>query len=482
MTQLPTGWAPARVEDLVADGGITDGPFGSNLKTAHYRDSGPRVIRLQNVGDGVFRDERAHIEQDHYERLVKHAVLPGDVLIASLGETLPRACQAPDIGPAIVKADVIRARTASGVSSAYLMWALNSPQIRERVANQIKGVGRPRFSLGGLRVLEVPLAPTAEQERIVAAIEEAFSLLDAGEAALHNIRTRLKRMRDSVLTAAVTGQLVPQDPTDTPAESRMLEAGVRVEEPRSPLPTGWACAQLTELLSETIGGVWGAEPGADEVNVRVLRVTEMKQDGTLEPATAAQRSITSSQLRSRRLRRGDLLLEKSGGGPTRAVGRVGMVRQFDDPSVCANFMQLMRAETRVMTPEFLELLLRQFHASGGTAALQTATTNIRNLKMKDYFVQVHAVPPLEEQDRIVAEVERQFSFIEAAERAVDAGLARSKGLRRSVLKAAFEGRLVEQDPSDEPASVLLDRIAAERAAATPRTVAPGRVRGRVVAS
>ena len=65
----------------------------------------------------------------------------------------------------------------------------------------------------------------------------------------------------------------------------------------------------------------------------------------------------------------------------------------------------------------------------------------------------------------MAEVERQFSFIDAAERAVDAGLAKSRALRRSVLKAAFEGKLVPQDPTDEPASVLLERIRAERAAA-----------------
>ena len=75
----------------------------------------------------------------------------------------------------------------------------------------------------------------------------------------------------------------------------------------------------------------------------------------------------------------------------------------------------------------------------------------------------------------MAEVERQFSFIEAAERAVDAALVRSAGLRRSVLKAAFEGRLVPQDPSDEPASVLLERIAAERAAA-PKVSRRGRAK------
>lgn len=75
------------------------------------------------------------------------------------------------------------------------------------------------------------------------------------------------------------------------------------------------------------------------------------------------------------------------------------------------------------------------------------------------------VAPESEQHRIVAEVDRQMSFIEACESAVDAGLERSAALRRSVLKAAFEGRLVVRDPTDEPASVLLDRIRAERAAA-----------------
>jgi type I restriction enzyme, S subunit len=87
------------------------------------------------------------------------------------------------------------------------------------------------------------------------------------------------------------------------------------------------------------------------------------------------------------------------------------------------------------------------------------------------------LPPLLEQNRIVAEVERQFSFIEAAERAVETGLLRSAALRRSILKAAFEGRLVRQDPTDEPASVLLDRIRAERLAAASTT--PKKTRSKV---
>jgi type I restriction enzyme S subunit len=95
-------------------------------------------------------------------------------------------------------------------------------------------------------------------------------------------------------------------------------------------------------------------------------------------------------------------------------------------------------------------------------------TQLPHITLRDIRSYRIALPPVHELRRIIAEAERQFSFIEACERAVDVGLARAAALRRSVLKAAFEGRLVRQDPSDEPASVLLDRIRASRAADTPK--------------
>ena len=73
MTGLPRSWVRVTVEGLAANepASLTDGPFGSNLKTSHYTQEGPRVIRLQNIGDGVFLDERAHISEEHFNRLRK---------------------------------------------------------------------------------------------------------------------------------------------------------------------------------------------------------------------------------------------------------------------------------------------------------------------------------------------------------------------------------------------------------------------------
>jgi len=137
---------------------ITDGPFGSNLKTSHYTDSGPRVVRLQNIGDGVFIDEKAHISRERYQLLKDHAVYGGDLVIRALGTPAPRACKIPDsLGPAIVKADCIRFKVASEfISADYVLWALNSPPVQERTGKMIHGIGRPRLKLGEVKSIALP--------------------------------------------------------------------------------------------------------------------------------------------------------------------------------------------------------------------------------------------------------------------------------------------------------------------------------------
>jgi type I restriction enzyme S subunit len=123
------------------------------------------------------------------------------------------------------------------------------------------------------------------------------------------------------------------------------------------VPSGWHAVPLAEVLEHSIGGAWGSTPGQDEVDVRVIRVTELKKHGLLEPSTAALRSINNRQLRTRQLRPGDLLLEKSGGGPKTPVGRVGLVRVVEGPTVCANFMQLMRPNPTLVSARFVHLFL-----------------------------------------------------------------------------------------------------------------------------
>ncbi len=223
---LPAGWRWSTVRELAAPEprSITDGPFGSNLKTSHYTNSGPRVIRLQNIGDGEFVDEYAHISDDHFARLRKHEVFAGDIVIATLGGRPPRACMIPgSVGRAIVKADCIRFKpdSRSGLS-AYFNIALNAEPTRSRISRRIHGVGRPRLNLSEIKAIEVPVPPIAEQRLIVAEVDRRLSLADAADRAVSAGLAKAKRLRQAILKRAFDGKLVPQDPNDEPA-SVLLE-------------------------------------------------------------------------------------------------------------------------------------------------------------------------------------------------------------------------------------------------------------------
>ena len=205
LLDVPEGWTWASIDQLAAPGSrsITDGPFGSNLKSAHYVETGPRVIRLQNIKDGEFADAYAHITQEHFESLRKHEIFAGDLVIASLGESPPRACIIPaSVGPAIVKADCIRFKPHTALALGYLNAVLNCQPTRARVKDVLHGIGRPRLSLGEIRAIALPIPPAAEQVRIVAEVDRHLSIIREVEAEVDANLQRAQSLRQATLAKA----------------------------------------------------------------------------------------------------------------------------------------------------------------------------------------------------------------------------------------------------------------------------------------
>lgn len=191
--ELPNGWSWCSVDQVSADDetAITDGPFGANLKTEHYVESeGFRVIRLQNIGAGVFRDEhRAYVDEGRYNRLLRHAAFPGDIVVAGLVDDSIRCCIVPDgVGPAIVKADCYRFAVHESVDAQYVCLYLCSETAHRFASAHHHGLTLTRIGLGNFRSIPVPLPPASEQRRIVARVNELRRLCT-------ELRQRLDRGR-----------------------------------------------------------------------------------------------------------------------------------------------------------------------------------------------------------------------------------------------------------------------------------------------
>lgn len=346
----------------------------------------------------------------------------------------------------------------SGVDLRYLMHYLNQFDYH----GYANGTTRLKLTRSSMDEIPISLAPEIEQRRIVGAIEEAFSKLDSGEAGLRNVRQLLKRMRDAVLMAAVTGRLVPQDLTDTPAAELLADLGAQPSsEPLGGLPPTWSTVELSELVSESLAN--GRSVRSRVGGFPVLRLTCLR-DGRIDLAERKEGEWDAAAAAKFLVRQGDFLVSR-GNGSLALVGRGGLVDEEPDAVAYPDTLIRVRVPGHALDPSLLALVWNSQVVRRQLEAQARTTAGIYKVNQRMLAAVRLPLPPREEQARIVAEVDRQLSFIGVCERSIDAGLATSAAMRRSVLRAAFEGRLVPQDPTDEPASVLLERIRVERAAA-----------------
>ena len=458
MTELPNGWVETALDEIAVTslGKMLDAKQRTGLHQTPY-------LRNVNVRWGAFDLSDVATMDIEPRELDRVLAQPGDLVACEGGEPGRSAVWRGREAVALQKA-LHKIRPAAGVFPYYLGLLLREQSSTGELDKLFTGTTIKHLPQEKLRLVRVPLAPTAEQERIVAAIEEAFSKLDAGEAGLRTVRQLLKRMRDAILAAAVTGRLVPQDSTDTPATK--LLAGLGLEALDSPalglLPESWAWVSMGDVT--VIGGGIQKQPKRAPTRnpMPFLRVANVGR-GTLDLGDVHLIEVFAGELDRYGLERGDLLVVEGNGSPDQ-IGRSAMWHGSIDPCVHQNHLIRVRP-SEVLLPEFLELYWNSPDASRRVQAVASSTSGLHTLSLGKLKGLPVAIPPPEEQARIVSEVDRQVSFLNACEQGIDGGLACAAALRRSVLKAAFEGKLVPQDPSDEPASVLLERIRAERAAA-----------------
>ncbi len=336
--------------------------------------------------------------------------------------------------------------------------------------------------------IPLPLPPRHEQDRIVEELDLQLSRLDVAVTAIARVRENLARYRASVLKAACEGRLVPTEAELARAEGRQYEPAGKLlervsheretrderkraaessgefhglqEEESSALPDGWCWTTVERLNPRDRPCAYGVLQPGDDVpgGVRFVRVGDI-EDGkiSVQSLKCIDAGVAARYPRTR-LRGGEVLITLVG-----AIGRTAVVpRQLAG----ANTARAVGVVPLVpgLNAHWVELWFRN---PAKVARMTSAAHEVarKTLNLEDVRRASVAIPPLAEQDRIVAEVERRLSIADEIAAAIDTALARAERLRQSILKRAFEGKLVPQDPNDEPASVLLERIRKEREAA-----------------
>ena len=339
-----------------------------------------------------------------------------------------------------------------------------------------------------LRELPILLPPLPEQRRIVAAIEHHFSRLDAAVASLERAQANLKRYRTSVLKAACDGELVPTEAHLAKSEGRDYEPADQLlarilaerrarwetqescrgkyKEPVAPdtsnlpdLPEGWVWSRFDQVVSTLEGGT-AVSATNTRSNRPVLRSSAVRQ-GLVDYEDFRYLPDGANQGPDPYIATGDLLFTRLSGtleyvGNCAVVGELrGRKIEFPD--------RIFRGRCVAgISPTFVQITFAEKTLRRSLEAKAKSSAGHQRISLSDLREYCVPLPPLAEQRRIVAEVERRLSAIQQAEAAVEANLARAERLRQSILKQAFSGKLVPQNPTDEPASALLDRIRAER--------------------
>lgn len=379
------------------------------------------------------------------------------------------------------------------VCSSFLYYYLRSAKalaIQSASGTTFKELSKRRAA-----ALPFPLPPLPEQHRIVARIESLFASLDDGIAALRRAEANLERYRASVLKAAVEGRLTEQWRTENPAGETAEELLGRVlaerrkrweddqlakfaakgqrptrnwkekyKEPTKPdlgrlprLPGGWCWSTVDQLASAIqYGHTASADPSRQD-GPRFLRITDIQQ-GRVRWQTVPGCAVTEAEAEKYRLNRGDIVFARTGA----TTGKSYLIK---DPPEAIFASYLIRVElSDLVSSRYVSV----FFQSGpyweqierGKRGIGQPNVNARVL--------AHValpMPPVGEQ----AEIAGRFLSVEDAlqqgsDRSLESCFSAASALRQSILKRAFEGRLVPQDPDDEPASILLERIRAEREA------------------
>ncbi len=435
--ELPVGWSTSTGSEIFEL--VTSGSRGW---AKYYSDNGPLFIRIGNLDHGSVELDLKDVQRvtpPNDSEGKRTRLEPNDILISITAELGMIALVPDDLGEAYVNQHVALARPVPEIAARFLAWYLASESDGKKQLLELKrGATKVGLGLPDIRNLILPLAPLNEQRRIAAKLDTTLAAVEACRQRLDGVTAILKRFRQAVLAAATSGELTREWREETGINS------------------GWEDKELSSICLSIADGDHQAPPKADE-GIPFITISAIN-DAVLRVGKATRyvpESYYNSLSETRKAREDDILFS--------VTGSVGIPALVDSQQrfVFQRHIALLRPNRAKVLPKFLffRLLSDDFNrqclkVATGTAQLTVSLGSLRSMYFRS--------PSLQEQAEINERVQDLFTLADQLEARLTTARKIADRLTPALLAKAFRGELVPQDPGDEPASVLLERIRAAR--------------------
>ncbi len=462
-TQSARGWGRARLADLLT---VIRGVSYKKEDASH--EPGPDrvpILRATNIQNGLVFEDFVHVPRRYVSR--EQFLRRGDIVVAASSGSrsiVGKAAQLTTDWVGSFGTFCFGLRPKPGVHPGYLAWFLQTSEYRHQVSELSAGVNINNLRATHIEEIPIPVPPLPEQRRIVAEIEKQFTRLEAGVAALRRVQANLKRYRAAVLKAACEGNLVPTEAelaktgnwkakfeTGETLLARILDerrknwqGRGKYKEPADPnpvsllsLPEGWTWASVEQLGEVQLGRQRSPKNVSKHYPTKYIRAANITERG-IDVSDVLDMEFSPAERERFALRDGDIILSEASGSPSQ-VGKPAVWR--DELPMCCFQNTVLRLRPLVVRSKYVLVTFQNFYANSVFAKV-AGGVGINHLGAEKFSAIPFPLPPLAEQTRIVAEVERRLSVVEELEAVVSANLQRATRLRQSILQKAFTGELI----------------------------------------
>ena len=489
--QLPEGWVWTTLGEI-----STKPQYGWTTKAQHT-DGTILLLRTTDISSGTIDWDSVPYCTELPENLADYLLQTDDIVISRAG-SVGVSYLLKDIPKQTVFASyLIRFHPLEGIEAKYIAYYLQTSAYWNRIYEESSGIALANVNASKLETIEIPLPSSNEQARIVAAIEQQFARLDSAVASLKSAQAKIPQYRASLLKSAVEGELTREWRAAHPAEESGADLLKRIlaerrarweqaqlakmhargempwndewkkayKEPEGPdvenlpaLPEGWCWATVEQFSTYLRNGL-PQRPQVSPPGYRILRINAVRPM-QVNLNEIRYLPLSENEAQDYIIENGDILFTRYNGSLD-LLGVAGMVRGCSEPTLHPD--KLIRLVTVVKEPfsSFLEIACNTGVSRAFVESRARTTAGQKGIAGSDIKQIPLPLPPLAEQAQIVAEVEAKLSEIAKMEEVIEHSLRRAELERQSILREAFAGRLVEQNPEDEPASVLLERIREE---------------------